>query len=135
MGVSGSTISNFRLQKSSGICPLGILMLVVVLIICGCQNSVDKDSDIELDWQIEPEPPKVGEALIQITLRDSTEQLITDAEIELEGNMSHPGMEPLMATASEVAPGYYEAPVTFTMAGEWFILVQATLARSEGAHV
>jgi hypothetical protein len=34
-------------------------------------------------------------------------------------------MQPVFATAREVAPGRYEAPVELTMAGDWVISVDA----------
>ena len=49
------------------------------------------------------------------------------ATINLEGNMNHAGMVPTLAQAQEVVPGQYEASLEFTMAGDWFILVQADL--------
>ena len=66
-------------------------------------------------------------ATINITLRDSTDQLISGAIVELEGNMSHPGMQPVFATAEETEPGTYSADVEFTMGGDWFFLVESTL--------
>jgi hypothetical protein len=47
--------------------------------------------------------------------------------VRLEGGMSHAGMEPVFATAREVEPGRYEAPLELTMAGDWLVLVDATL--------
>ena len=41
--------------------------------------------------------------------------------------MNHAGMVPVFADARETAPGRYEATLNFTMAGDWFILVQARL--------
>jgi hypothetical protein len=64
---------------------------------------------------------------VAVILRDAEGQPITGAKMSLEGNMSHPGMVPVLATASEVSPGRYEAALEFTMGGDWFILVQATL--------
>jgi hypothetical protein len=41
--------------------------------------------------------------------------------------MSHPGMSPVFGAAKEVAPGQYQAQVTFGMAGDWVILLHAML--------
>ena len=41
--------------------------------------------------------------------------------------MSHPGMSPVFGEAKEVAPGQYQAQVTFAMAGDWVILLHVTL--------
>lgn len=120
--------SFMRLQSYSFAIPARIILLILTFIIFGCKNSSDENSEIRFEWRIQPEPPRVGMATIHISLKDSTEQSISGADIELEGNMSHPGMRPVMATAEEVAPGEYEAPIEFTMAGQWFILVESTLA-------
>jgi hypothetical protein len=62
-----------------------------------------------------------------VTLRDASDQPISGATMELEGNMNHAGMVPVLAQATEVAPGQYRANLEFTMAGDWFILVRADL--------
>lgn len=120
--------SSVRLRGYFLVLSAKIILLVLTLLVAGCQSSAEKDSAITMKWQIIPDPPEVGMATIQITLTDSTEQSVTGAQIELEGNMSHPGMQPVMASAEEVAPGEYEAPLEFTMAGQWFILVKSTLS-------
>jgi hypothetical protein len=58
---------------------------------------------------------------------DADGELIENAELELEANMSHAGMVPVFASAREVAPGRYEASLEFTMGGDWFILVRSEL--------
>ena len=110
------------------VCSIEVFILIFVfgLAIFGCQSE-NNTSDVKLDWELKPDPPKVGMATLNITLRDSTNQLITDADIKLEGNMSHPGMEPVLTTAQEVTPGQYSAEIEFTMGGDWFFLINATL--------
>ena len=41
--------------------------------------------------------------------------------------MSHAGMRPVFSDAREVGPGRYEAPVEFTMAGDWVLLITVSL--------
>jgi YtkA-like len=53
---------------------------------------------------------------------------VAGAHIKLEGDMSHPGMAPVFAEAAEAEPGSYVAHLRLTMAGDWVILVQGTLA-------
>lgn len=98
-----------------------LLLLFAGVIVSGCQPGQDTQSDINLDWMITPSPAQVGIASIQIVLKDSLDQPIEGAEIELEGNMSHPGMQPAFAQAVEISPGKYSADFEFTMAGDWFI--------------
>lgn len=97
----------------------------------GCHSAGETQSNIQLDWEIEPDPPAVGIATINITLKDSTNTLITGADLELEGNMLHPGMQPVFASAKEVEPGIYAADIEFTMGGDWFFLIQTTLPNHE----
>ena len=41
--------------------------------------------------------------------------------------MPHPGMTPIVADAAERSPGVYVAPFTFTMPGNWALIVSAAL--------
>jgi hypothetical protein len=54
-------------------------------------------------------------------------QLLTGADVRIEGNMSHPGMQPVLAEAEEVKPGVYSATIEFTMGGDWFFIIESTL--------
>lgn len=107
-----------------------ILFLVMCVSITGCQSSGDAKPNITLNWEIKPSPPRVGKTTLNLTLRDSTDKLITGADVKLEGNMSHPGMKPVIANAEEVEPGQYSAEINFTMAGDWFIIVTTSLGDS-----
>jgi hypothetical protein len=42
--------------------------------------------------------------------------------------MSHPGMAPVFATATEAAPGHYAATLELSMAGDWIVVAHASLA-------
>ena len=106
---------------------LGLLLLILLALLAGCRRSGQDLADVRVDLVINPNPPQVGEATLTLTLSDSAGQPISGAEVEFEGNMSHAGMAPTLAQPLEVAPGRYEAPLEFNMAGDWFILVRATL--------
>lgn len=104
-----------------------ILLVALFSLMIGCQPSQDTASDIQLNWEITPSPPSVGEATLNVTLRDSTNQLLSGADVRIEGNMSHPGMQPILAEAEEIKPGVYSAPIQFTMGGDWFFIIESTL--------
>jgi hypothetical protein len=103
------------------------LALVLALFLAGCSRGGRDLPEIAVDLSIEPDPPRIGPALVTVELRDAGGQLISGAAVDLEGNMSHAGMVPVFAQAREVAPGRYQANLEFTMGGDWFILVQASL--------
>jgi len=42
--------------------------------------------------------------------------------------MSHAGMAPVFADATEEAPGYYGANINLSMAGDWIVVAHVTLA-------
>jgi hypothetical protein len=44
----------------------------------------------------------------------------------MEGNMSHAGMVPVFADASEIEPGRYQATMRLSMAGDWIVTVHVT---------
>ena len=105
-----------------------VIFGITLLLVTGCRRGQTSDiSDIGLDLSISPDPPTTGPAAVVIQLTDEAGQPLAGATVELEGNMSHAGMTPVFSQAKEVEPGQYEAPLEFTMGGDWFILVKATL--------
>lgn len=106
---------------------VSVFTLALLLVFAGCQSPGNSHSDIQMEWEINPDPPTIGKATLSITLRDSTNQLLTDANINVEGNMSHPGMQPVIAETEEIEPGVYAAPIEFTMGGDWYFIIESTL--------
>jgi hypothetical protein len=80
-----------------------------------------------LSWTLSPATPVVGPATLTVQLRDAGGTPLAGAQLRVDSFMSHPGMAPITAKASERTPGLYVVPVTFTMAGDWALLVSATL--------
>jgi hypothetical protein len=96
----------------------------------GCQRAAGPGGadDVAVELNVRPEPPKIGNAVVTVHLADKSDRPIRGASVKLEGNMNHAGMKPSFADAREKEPGKYEATLEFTMAGDWFILANATLA-------
>jgi hypothetical protein len=101
--------------------------LLLILILAGCSRGGRDLPEISVDLSIDPAPPRIGPAVVTVELRDAGGRPISDAAVELEGNMSHAGMVPVFAQAQEVTPGRYQANLEFTMGGDWFILVRVGL--------
>ena len=104
---------------------LGLLLLLTLL---GCARGMQDLPDVGVELSIEPDPPQMGLATVTVILTGADGQPLQGAEIEIEGNMSHAGMVPVLGVARETAPGRYQAELEFTMVGDWFMLVRADLA-------
>jgi len=107
---------------------LATTLVLLLLTLAACQRGSSNDlPDTGLTLEIAPSPPVVGLAMLTLTLTDANDQPISDAVIEIEGNMSHAGMAPVFSQATQFEPGKYRAPLELTMGGDWFILVKTTL--------
>lgn len=104
------------------------LLICLSLISSGCQRASQSRPDIIIEHEIAPQPPKAGSSTITLKLYDSGGIPQKGAQISLEGNMSHAGMRPVFSEAREVEPGRYEAPIEFTMGGDWIILIHVTMS-------
>jgi hypothetical protein len=116
------------MKTSKGVNRTGLVLgVVLILLLAGCARGGRDLPDVGVDLAVEPSPPQLGAATLTVKLSDAGSQPIGGARVEIEGNMSHAGMVPVLAQAAEVAPGLYQANLEFTMGGDWFILVRADL--------
>ncbi|BCM89341.1 hypothetical protein IAD21_01187 [Abditibacteriota bacterium] len=106
-------------------CCLGVGLLLAG---CGKAGTVTTAPQLDFKWQTQPNPPQTGLVNCTLSLLDEQKQPVTGAKIHLEGGMSHPGMQPSLTDMKEAAPGKYTAKLDFTMGGDWFVLVDATLS-------
>lgn len=104
-----------------------IALCACLLFAQACRHQSESLPDLTLEHEISPQPPRVGQ--VTITLRVTASGTpITRARITMEGNMSHAGMVPVFAEATEIDAGRYRANMDLGMAGDWLVLVHATLA-------
>ena len=106
------------------------LFLLVVLLTLACHRTAPAP-DISLQYQLAPQPPRIGAATLDLKLTDKNGQSVSGARVELEVNMSHPGMSPAFVQTSEIEPGKYRGTLQFSMAGDWIVLVHITLANGQ----
>jgi len=104
------------------------LACIVLFCAAGCHKSVDAGSGIVFHTEISPQPVRVGPAAIVVDLADSAGAPVRAANIVIEGVMSHAGMAPVFGQSKESGPGRYRGHLTFSMAGDWTILLHVTLA-------
>jgi hypothetical protein len=100
---------------------------MISLLPTACGGTEESLPDVSVDLTVSPDPPQVGPATVTVTLSDADGTPIDGAEMKLEGTMTHAGMVPVFADATETEPGQYEATLEFTMGGDWIIIVRATL--------
>ena len=114
---------------------IGAAILLGVLTSCGRMARADpttQDSYV-VTMVIEPSPPAVGPGALTVTLKDQAGQPVDGARLEIEANMSHAGMVPVLASAGESQAGLYRVPLQWTMAGDWIVDLKFNL--TDGSRV
>ena len=108
-----------------------LVFVCSVLCLAGCDRTDPADA-VRVSWTLDPSPPRAGTTIVaRLTLRDAAQQPLTGVHLRLEGLMSHPGMASVSAAVVERGNGEYEAPLQFTMAGDWILLVTGELPGGE----
>ncbi|HVU46860.1 MAG TPA: FixH family protein [Terracidiphilus sp.] len=105
-----------------------MLAATLTFTVTACHGHANDAPGISLQESIAPQPVRVGAATVTMRLFDTSGHSLEHARIQIEGDMDHPGMEPVFSNAQETAPGTYSAPLTFTMGGDWVVLAHITLA-------
>jgi hypothetical protein len=83
---------------------------------------------VSVAWRVEPSPPSLAEGTrVILTVRDSLTGPVNGARLKIEAHMAMPGMSPYLADATDQGNGAYEAPVRFSMRGDWTLVVDGTL--------
>jgi hypothetical protein len=118
---------NFQGRRAAALkfCCL-MLAAVASANIVACRHHTPEPK-ISVQEQITPQPVNTGPANISITLADEAAHPIAHATIQIEGDMSHPGMSPVFSQATETEPGKYQAQINFTMGGDWAVLLHIRL--------
>ena len=105
-------------------------ILAIALVACvGRGGTGDFGADrAQIDLQTAPSRPTVGVAQLALTLADPSGTPLDGATVEIEGTMTHAGMKPVLAQARGQGEGRYQVDAfTFTMAGDWLLIVKVTL--------
>lgn len=114
---------------------IGMVVLVLLSVLAGCRAAATPapQDEVELTVEIasEPENPQVGSATLLITVQDASGNPVSDATLAIRGDMSHAGMQPVLAEASDGENGVYRVPFEWTMSGDWIVEVTVTLASGE----
>jgi hypothetical protein len=103
-----------------------VALCVSLAFLFACRRQEVRLVDLNLTHEVSPQPPRVGPTTIDFTLTDAG-KLVSGAQIKVEANMSHAGMAPIFAEATEEGVGHYRAVIDLSMAGDWVVIAYASL--------
>ena len=109
-------------------CSLIIALCACFVIVQACRRQESKSPDLTFAHEISPQPPRVGKVTITLNIKDGSGAPVAGARLNIEGNMSHAGMAPVFADATEIEPGRYRSVMELSMAGDWNVTVHVTLS-------
>lgn len=118
-----------RVAEPFGSAGLSLFALAALTIasVAGCRRAAGEARDVTISWSTTAPPAAGAVTSADVTLRDASARPVHGARLELQAFMPHPGMAPVVATATEGNAGVYRAQLRFTMAGPWTVLVRGSL--------
>ncbi|MFN8440074.1 MAG: FixH family protein [Caldilineaceae bacterium] len=105
------------------------LLFTLLLVLVGCSKQSDaQDNPLYLKIKLIAPPVATDKPYQIVQLTDSAGQPVTDATVNLEGNMTHAGMAPVIGDSvtdegDGKADGHYQAPIQLDMLGDWVVTV------------
>jgi hypothetical protein len=122
------TIRELRVERTTHHLILLVLLIGPVLVGCGrISRQADQATDVNISLAVHPDPPGVGPAHLTISVTDADGTPINDARLQIKGDMTHAGMQPVLARVEGGDNGNYETPFEWTMGGDWIFTVTASL--------
>lgn len=103
----------------------GLLLLCLGQI--SCHRPRLQADGIQCEVHVSPQPVRTGPVAVEIRLQSGAGEMEAGAGVGVEADMTHPGMAPVFAKASESSPGLYRARLQLTMPGDWVILLHGRL--------
>jgi YtkA-like protein len=103
------------------------LALAAGVAMSACRPAPPAAEAIDLSWTLTPARPTVGPATLTVTVGEP-QAAASGTTVRVVGHMTHPGMAPVVATTTRRGHGVYDATLSFTMAGDWALLVSVQLA-------
>lgn len=91
-------------------------------------SNTSTAADVNITYEPDRNPAVLGEATVAVTLTNANGQPITDAVVDIVGDMTHAGMMPISGKGTHNENGQYIVPLEWTMAGDWILTVTVTLS-------
>ncbi len=108
--------------------PLGLVLLLFLGSSCARASQQANSADVQISLTAIPFPPHIGESRLVIQVADKSGSPIDDARLSIKGDMTHAGMEPVLAEMDGGGEaGVYDIPFEWTMAGDWVVTVDVLL--------
>jgi hypothetical protein len=93
-------------------------------------NTEAPDNGVRVSTEVVGEPALGSSAVRVYVLHNNA--AADGATVQITGDMTHAGMEPVISDAVQLEAGLYETQdFSFTMSGDWFITADVTLASGE----
>lgn len=108
---------------------LSLWIALVLAALPGCRRQTDLTAapGYEIELIVVPSPPAVGHAHLELKLTDPQGQPLQGADLSIRGDMTHPGMTPVLAEVTELGGGRYTAAIEWSMAGDWVVTIEVEL--------
>ena len=125
--------SNSSWQTTRMLTYAAAVVLIIVLAACAAQPAAPETTSPGISVTLIPNPAGAEGDTVTVQLSAANGQPITGAQVTIEGNMTHPGMVPVVSDpvgddVDGAAGGSYTVPFQFSMLGDWILTVSATLA-------
>ena len=98
-----------------------------------CTKRHQRWAELRFSHEISPQPPRVGPVTLTLHITDLSGAAVSGAQVAVQGNMSHAGMVPVFADATEIEPGRYQSILKLSMAGDWRVTVHVTWSTNRKA--
>ncbi len=122
---------NFFVEAVSGQSIIGRSSTAVATAETTAAHSTADESPVHIVYASDRYPAVAGDATVTVALADQEGIPITNANVQVTGEMAHHGMLPISGTGEHTANGQYVVPMRWTMAGDWIVTVKVTLANGD----
>lgn len=115
---------------------LTLLVVLLPTVLAGCRQSVKTAQDAMYQIVLEETlfAPAVGPAELRFVVTDGAQQRVDGLTLTVKGDMTHPGMVPVVREVSQSENGVYVVPWEWTMMGEWVVTVTAVDSTSSSTQ-